>query len=335
MNTLEGVEGSEGVEGWGKELKKAGLLVRVAAIVLTFGAMASAQETPTRVVSLVPALTEMVFAIGAGDRVVAVSSYDTDPPEVKTLPRVGALLDPDVERIIALRADLVLLYGSQTDLIAQLTRASIPYFEYRHGGLATVTGTVRALGERLGRSPQAEALARGIDDRLTTLRRRTATLVKPRVMLVFSRERGTLRNIYASGGRGFLHEMLEAAGGVNVFADIDAESVQASTELVLARAPDVILELRPTDIPPPGQQIAEMQSWRTLASIPAVRNHRLHFLPGRSFVVPGPRVAEGAEAMAQLLHGLTGTLIADRRFERGPRSDSAVGREPRAEGRTR
>jgi iron complex transport system substrate-binding protein len=277
---------------------------------VSFVTFVSAQAPPSRVVSLVPALTEMVFAIGAGDRVVAVSSYDDDPPEVRKLPRVGALLDPDVERIIALRADLVLLYGSQTDLIAQLTRTSIPYFEYRHGGLATVTGTLRALGARLGRSQQAETLARGIDERLDALRRRTATLRKPRVLLVFSRERGSLRNIYASGGRGFLHEMLEAAGGVNVFADIDAESVQASSELILARAPEVILELRSTDIPAVDQQAAEMTSWRTLASIPAVRNNRLHFLPGRSYVVPGPRVAEGAEAMARLLHGISAQPIA-------------------------
>ena len=314
-------------------MKRTGSLVRAAVVVLTFGAAASAQVTPSRVVSLVPALTEMVFAIGAGDRVVAVSSYDDDPPEVQKLPRVGALLDPDVERIIALRADLVLLYGSQTDLIAQLTRASIPYFEYRHGGLDNVTGTLRALGERLGRPQQADELARGIERRLAALHGRTATLAKPRVMLVFSRERGTLRNIYASGGRGFLHEMLEAAGGVNVFADINAESVQASTELILARAPDVILELRPTDIPAPDEQAAEMRSWRTLASIPAVRNNRLHFLPGRSYVVPGPRVAEGAEAMAQLLHGIRPRLLAERRQKRnvvsGVRRTVSVGsRQP-------
>ncbi|HUE89085.1 MAG TPA: helical backbone metal receptor, partial [Vicinamibacterales bacterium] len=261
---------------------------------VTFVSFVSAQGMPSRVVSLVPALTEMVFAIGAGDRVVAVSSYDEDPPEVRQLPRVGALLDPDVERIIALRADLVLLYGSQTDLIAQLTRAGVPYFEYRHGGLSNVTGTVRMLGDRLGRSRQAEEVAVGIERRLAALRDRTASLEKPRVLLIFSRERGTLRNIYASGGRGFLHEMLEAAGGINALADINAESVQASTELILARAPDVILELRATDIPEPHEQAAELSSWRTLASIPAVRTNRLHFLPGRSYVVPGPRVAEGA-----------------------------------------
>lgn len=294
---------------WGRPIL--GFCVRcavVASIALllwgaVYAATAGAQAPPARIVSLVPALTEMVFAVGAGDRVIAVSSYDDDPPQVRNLPRVGALLDPDVERIIALRADLVLLYGSQTDLMTQLQRASIPFYEYRHGGLDTVTATIRALGQRLGQQPQAESVAADIERRLDALRRRTAPLTKPRVLLVFSRERGSLRNIYASGGRGFLHDMLEAAGGVNVFADINAESVQASSELILARRPDVVLELRPTDIPVANEQEAAMDAWRTLAGIPAVRKHRLHFLPGRSYVVPGPEVADGAEAMFAVLHG--------------------------------
>ena len=261
-----------------------------------------AAQTPTRVVSLVPALSEMVLAIGAGDRLIAVSSYDADRPETRTLPRVGALLDPDVERIIAMRADLVLLYGSQTDLMTQLQRAAIPYYEYRHGGLAIVTHTIRELGARLDRAQKAEALASEIDRRLQALRQRTATLSKPRVLLVFSRERGALRNVYASGGRGFLHDMLEAAGGVNVFADINAESVQASSEMILARRPEVIVELRSTDIPPPHTHAEEMRPWRTLASLPAVRSDRLHLLPSRGIVVPGPTVADGAEAIFALLH---------------------------------
>ena len=259
-------------------------------------------RAPARVVSLVPAMTEMVLAIGAAERLIAVSSYDEDRPETRKLPRVGALLDPDVERIIALRADLVLLYGSQSDLMTQLQRASIPFYEYRHGGLATVTSTIRELGERLDRARAAEALAADIDRRLQALRDRTSSSTKPRVLLVFSRERGSLRNIYASGGRGFLHDMLDAAGGVNIFADIATEAVQASSEMILARRPDVIVELRSTNIPPPERHAEEMSAWRTLASIPAVRNNRLHFLPGRWVVVPGPRVADGAEAMGKLLH---------------------------------
>jgi iron complex transport system substrate-binding protein len=262
-----------------------------------------AQAKPaTRIISLVPALTEMVFAINAGDRVIAVSSYDQYPPEVKALPRVGALLDPDVERIIALRPDLVLLYGSQTDLIAQLQRASIPYYEYRHGDLATVTATIRALGARTGRADAAESLAAGIERRLADLRRRTAGGAKPRTLLVFGRERGSLRNIYVSGGRGFLHDILEIAGGVNVFADIKTESVQASSEQILARAPDVIVEVRSTEKVTDAQQQEAVASWSALGGLPAVKNRQVVVLGGQGLVVPGPRIADSAEALARALH---------------------------------
>src|SRR6185312_14915703 len=110
----------------------------VAVLVLWAAAPARTQQrapSAARIVSLVPALTEMLFAIGAGPQVVAVSSYDEFPPQVKSLPRVGALLDPDMERILALRPDLVLSYGSQTDVQAQLARANIRVFSYRHAGL--------------------------------------------------------------------------------------------------------------------------------------------------------------------------------------------------------
>src|SRR3954470_7951392 len=91
---------------------------------------------PQRIISLEPALTEMLFAIGAGPQVLAVSSFDEYPPQVRNLERVGALLDPNLERILALKPDLVAIYGSQQDLQTQLTRAGIPVYSYRHTGLA-------------------------------------------------------------------------------------------------------------------------------------------------------------------------------------------------------
>jgi iron complex transport system substrate-binding protein len=263
---------------------------------------AAAQTPPRRIISLVPALTEMLFAIGAGPQVAAVSSYDEDPPQVRTLPRVGALLDPDVERILSLTPDLVITYGSQTDLQAQLGRAGIPFFDYRHGGLETVTGTLRALGLRTGHAAEADAAAARIEARLAALRTRIAGRRRPRTLLVFGRERGALRNIYASGGRGFLHDMLEAAGGDNVFAGIARESVQASTELVLTQAPEVILEVRSSDVASEPEAARIARDWATLASVPAVRSGRVIVLTGRSLTVPGPRVGEVAERMAKALH---------------------------------
>jgi len=259
-------------------------------------------QGPRRIISLVPAVTEMLFAIGAGPQVIAVSSYDQDPPEVRQLPRVGALLDPDVERILSMKPDLVVTYGSQSDLKQQLDRASIAVFDYRHAGLADITATMRRLGAATGHALRAEETASNIERSLARIRERAGTGPRPRTLLVFGRERGALRNIYASGGRGFLHDMLEAAGGVNVFADVDRESVQVTTEVVLARAPDVILEVRSADIDTEAEAASEARSWAPLASVPAVRNRRVIVLTGKALTVPGPRVAEVAERMFQALH---------------------------------
>jgi len=137
-------------------------------------------QRPTRVISIIPAVTEMLFAIGAGPQVVAVGSFDRFPPEVEKLPRVGALIDPDVERILSLRPDLVVIYGSQTDLRTQLERAQIPIHIYSHAGLADVTVTIRTLGARTGHERAADDLATGIETRITAVRTRVAGLRRPR-----------------------------------------------------------------------------------------------------------------------------------------------------------
>ncbi len=283
--------GAWGLGAWG-----------LAACGLLLGAIVSAQSPPKRIVSLVPALTEMLYAIGAGSQVIAVSSYDEYPPEVKSLPRVGALLDPDTERIIVLKPDLVITYGSQVDLQAQMKRAGIPSFDYRHGGLGHILTTMKELGARTGRTPEAEKAVAAIEARLAAVRASVEGKRRPRTLLVFSREPKTLRNMYVSGGRGFLHDMLEIAGGEDVFNDIDKESVQVSTETILARAPEVIIELRPEEIPAGQPMRDELASWGRLASVPAVRNQKVIFISGHAVTVPGPRVAEGVERMAKALH---------------------------------
>lgn len=269
----------------------------MAVIAILIGVSAMAQTRPQRIISLVPAVTEMLFSIGAGPRVVAVSSYDREPPEVMSLPKVGALLDPDLERILSLRPDLVVVYGSQNDLKTQLTNTRVPMFPYVHSGLAEVTATLRALGGRTGNATQAEQVARRIEQHIDGVRRRVAGRPRPRTLLVFGREAGTLRNLYASGGVGFLNDMLDAAGGANVFADMKREAVQATSEMLLAVRPDVILEIRVSDDGP-----VDLTPWNALPAIPAVSQHRIIVLTGTELVTPGPRVAAATERLARALH---------------------------------
>jgi iron complex transport system substrate-binding protein len=275
----------------------AGLL---AALLLT-GAV-WAQSAPKRIVSLVPNVTEILFAIGAGPQVVAVSNYDIEPPEVRSLPTVGALLDPDTEKIISLRPDLVITYGSQADLQSQLKSANIPFFDYRHAGLDHVMVTMRALGARTGHADQAERVASALRARIDAVKARVAGKPRPRTLLIFGREPGSLRNIYASAGRGFLHDMLIAAGGDDVLQDIQKESAQISTEMILARRPDVILEMNAATRLNDADLKAVVDPWMTLSSVPAVRNKRVVILLGPGITVPGPRVIDGIEKMEKALH---------------------------------
>ncbi len=260
------------------------------------------QDTaPARIVSLIPAVTEMLFAIGAGPQVAAVSSFDTYPPDVKKLPRVGALIDPDVERILSLHPDLVIVFATQTTLLEQLARAKIPVYVYRHKGLPDVLTTIRDIGSHVGRAQAAADLARTLEMRIGAVRTRVAGRSRPRTLIVFDREKLALRGIYASGGVGFIHDMVDAAGGDNVFADVIQQAVQATTELILARRPEVILELRANPLEA-ATRAKEIGVWNALSSVPAVRTSRVYFLDQQKTVVPGPRIAEAVELIARTLH---------------------------------
>ncbi|MEW5982725.1 MAG: helical backbone metal receptor [Acidobacteriota bacterium] len=264
--------------------------------------MVTAQQVPQRIISIVPSVTEMLFAMGAGSRVVAVSSYDHFPPEVERLARIGALLDPDVERILALRPDLVVTYGSQADLTTQLQRAGIATYAYRHGTLADIGATMRELGARIGLDSAGSLAADRLDRQLEAVRERVRGLRRPRAMLVIGREPGSLRAVQVSGGYGFLHDLIECAGGANVFADVKRESLDVTTETILARAPEVIIELHYSNRPAEAVVAAEGEPWHSLSAVPAIRDGRVVLLYGGELVVPGPRVARTASLFANALH---------------------------------
>jgi iron complex transport system substrate-binding protein len=271
-----------------------------------FVALVAQERVATRIVSLVPALTEMLFAVGAGSRVVGVSSYDDFPPEVLSRPRVGALLDPDVERILSLKPDLVLLYGSQTDLQQQFARAGIRVYSYRHGGIGNGIGnvlqTIRELGALSGHKVEGDRVTAQLQSRLDAVRTRVRGRPRPRTMLVMGRDAMALRGVYVSAGVGFLHELLEVAGAEDVFADVKREGIQPSNETMIVRAAQVIIELHPGDQPAPDVLQKERSVWSLLSSIPAVRNGRVHLLYGGYLMSPGPRLAGVAETLARVLH---------------------------------
>jgi iron complex transport system substrate-binding protein len=279
-------------------MKRLALLALAACSVL--GAVAD--TIPRRVISLIPATTEMIFAMGAGSRLVAVGSFDKFPPEASRLPKVGALLNPDTERILAMRPDLVIVYNTQTELKRSLERASIAYFSYEHRAMPDIMTTIRALGLRIGFAGQADTLASTMERGLARVRTTVADKGRPRAMLVFERDTSSLQNIYASGGYGFIADLLDIAGGDNVFGDVKQQAVQASTEMILARRPEVIIEFRYGDSAKNLDLVRDVQAWSALGSVPAVKAKRIHVLVGDQFVVPGPRIVDAARELGRALH---------------------------------
>jgi iron complex transport system substrate-binding protein len=257
---------------------------------------------PARIVSLVPAVTEMLFTIGAGPRVVAVSSFDHWPPEVANLAKVGGLLDPDIERIISLHPDLLVADASQAEVIAKAKAASIRVYSYTLGGLENLGKTMRELGVVVGTEQQANAAAAEVERRLASIRQRASGLPRPRVLLVFGREPGALKSIDVTGGVGFLHDIVELAGGENVFGREKREWVRVSVENILAASPDLVIELHYGYYLTPARLRTEQAVWATLTTLPAVRNGRVHLFEGDRFVVPGPRLVEAAVDIAKVIH---------------------------------
>ncbi len=272
----------------------------LAALLLPLNAVATKpQALPRRIVSLVPGATEVLFAIGAGDRVAGVSSFDHWPPEVERLPRVGGLIDPDLEAILTLRPDLALIDPSQGSLRRQLTAGGIATYEYATADVADLLRNVLELGGLLGLSDRAVEFADTIRADLDVVRARYASVEPLDVLMVFGRRDGSFAELWVNGGVGFLQELTVIAGGHNVFGDVARPGFKAGLEAVIARVPDVVVELRSD-----GQRAVPAATleaeWRTL---PGFAEVRVVTLAAGWMLVPGPRVAEAARVLGARIHG--------------------------------
>jgi iron complex transport system substrate-binding protein len=242
-------------------------------------------------VTLAPSLTEWVFELGRGDRVVGVSRFDEHPPAVRALPRVGGFLDPSVEAIVALRPSLVLAApaGGNRGALERLAALSIPVLVLPANRLEDVEWTLEALGPALGAEARAGALALGLRRRLEALRGRRRAGPAPRVAVVYG-----YQPLVVAGPTSLAGGLLVALGARNV-VEGGSDYPRLSPEALRLAAPDVILDAAAL------HGLPGAPPWATWARVPAVRDRRVHPLPEAGLLVPGPRLAEGAEALADLL----------------------------------
>ena len=251
---------------------------------------------------MAPALAETVFALGAGDRVVGVQT-DTDyPPEAKALPKVGGHFDVNFERILTLRPDLIVVWQKHEKLTAFAEQRGIRTVTVQMNDLASIDSGIATLGELLDCEERATALRREIADRLNAVRQRVANLPKRKTLFQLGRSPGELKNLWAVGKGNFLGELIAVAGGENMLDDVDKPYVQVSLEAIIARAPEVIIEAHINSDVTPEKRAALIADWDRVATLPAVKEKRVHILTDDYLLLPGPRVALIAERLAEVIH---------------------------------
>jgi iron complex transport system substrate-binding protein len=262
---------------------------------------------PLRIVSTSPSITETLFALGLGDRVVGVSRYCRYPEEVTRLPQVGTFLKPDAELIARLRPDLVIVHGGPNGTEARLDALRIPHIVVERGTLASVYSSIRSIGDAAGVGDRATALIASIEQRLARVRAAVAGRPPRKVMMFVGRQPGTLTDLIAVGRDSYLNDLVTLAGGVNLMADPSMpEYPRISMETVIRLAPDVIIddgEMAQTREERQRHSEATLRLWRA-APVAAARENRVHTVPSEAFTVPGPRVVEVAATLAQWLHGV-------------------------------
>ena len=249
--------------------------------------------TPTRIISLAPGATEMLFAAGAGQRVIATVQYANEPAAAKQVPRIGDVVAVDMEKLVALRPEVVVVWpgGGNPAQIEEIGRLGIPLYRQQVNALADIPASIRRLGALAGTAATAEQAARNIEARLSALSHMYEGGRHPSVLLqVWNHP------IYTVGGTHLISDALRLCGARNVFGDLRDLGPAVDIEAVVARNPDIIVAAAP-----PGAGPEWLADWRRFTTLRAVRNDNLITFDDQRLTRLGPSVVSATEALCKVL----------------------------------
>jgi len=256
-----------------------------------------------RIVSLSPSITECLFALGLGERVVGVTDYCDYPPEALAKSKVGGYYDLNYEAIVALRPDLVVCLPEHAEHVGDLARLDVPHLTVDHRQVATILESLTTLGHACGAPDRAEALVQEIRQRMRVVQDHATDGPRPRVLVCVGRNTGsaTIDDVYVAGHRGFYDEMISLAGGINAYQGSLAFPM-VTGEGLLRLQPEIIIDLV-ADLQEKGLTEAEvLQQWDSFAELPAVQQKRVFLFTEDFVVIPGPRFIQILEKMAAAIH---------------------------------
>jgi iron complex transport system substrate-binding protein len=234
--------------------------------------------------------------------VIAVGSFDDYPPEVAALPKAGGYIDPDLEKISALNPELIIVQGRHPKITEYSRLKGVPLLSVDMDSLEGIDKGIETIGRELRCQPQASELRARIKAELDEVRAAVAGLPRPKVLIITMRHDHTLNALYTAHGGSFVSELVDVAGGDNIYADAPTTYPEASKETVVLKAPEVILEFHAGERIDDRERQRFVEDWRQLPSLPAVQNGRVFVITEPHAVRPGPRIGEIARLLEGLLH---------------------------------
>jgi iron complex transport system substrate-binding protein len=270
-------------------------LFAVSLIILAWHNISAAEGPgPQRVVSLAPSVTETLFALGFGDRVVGVTTYCDYPPEARRLPKIGGFTNPSVEAIVATRPDLVIGVNDSSHPVKtkELEGLGIKIALISVTSLDEILNSFKSVARMLGRQEAGDKLAQEINRQFEQVKKRVAPVPRRSTLLAVG-----LRPLVAVGGKNFIDELITLAGGDNIAGNAAQPWLNLPDEYVIAKAPQVIIQAGMG-----SERGTSAKYWSDLKSIPAVKEGRVYSYPSDKILRPGPRVGEGLEEIARLVH---------------------------------
>lgn len=269
-------------------------------LILTLGIACTATEpaplatNQQRLVSLSPALTDAITALGAAKNLVGISQYCT-APKGSDLPRLGGIQNLPLESLIGLKPSLIITSDSKHGPAEQLKRAGLTVETFSEGRLVHIIEGFERLGKLIGRPTQGKELRENVQQKLDALKPEQGG-TRTKTLMIFSSQGEPVRQAWAVGPGGWLGDLMQYMGLENVLVS-GPSYAQLSAESILSLKPELIIELHPQTV---DRSRPIINRWKPFSSIPAVKNNRLHRLSGEALLRPGPRLVELAQALAKL-----------------------------------
>ncbi|MDD5458538.1 MAG: helical backbone metal receptor [Phycisphaerae bacterium] len=255
---------------------------------------------PRRVISISPATTEVIFELGCQEKLIAISDFCNYPAQTEQIMKIGGSINPNFERISFLEPDLIIVHGRCDDIIDFCNKKHIEFISVNFKSIDGIYEDITQLGAKLGCPDAAEKLCGRIRGDLEDIKNKLSSAKRKKVFFSLYRTPGSLAGITTAGPKTFLTELINIAGGTNIFNDVQQDYPVISKEALVKRQPDIIIETYSYSAG--KKDIPASEDFKELGKLNAVINNNIYTVNADLLLKPGPRISQAALALAKVIH---------------------------------